>query len=335
LGAIQKQLEDRVIAETAEKMATKYGMQELQAQIPEFIKNRNLRNTFSPLYDGTAATNVEAMIDATNRDLRTALRDRSEGLRQVLNDAVPTRAREYRGQHSTLKNDPNPIAFSRFTEHTTTLPGAGETKGIYVHELQSDRLDDIRKSGPLGGSPEKDYETRLKPLQEEQNKLLGEYMQLRGKRAGPAALSEKKKAVEALTKKISAMQDRVVSGTYSLKESFPGMEMSPQVIQQLMAKNAVAAAVNRGVNFVAFPGAESAQSQLYENLPNNLKQVVRDLGPGFEYRSVTLKTPDGKDIMHPAIVWGPEGVAKTKKEGIPFKKGGAVDKNTAFIKAHS
>jgi hypothetical protein len=332
---VSRQLENRVMAETAEKMATKYGMQELVAQIPDYAKNRHLRRDFSPLYDGAVAENVEAMISATNATLRDTLRDRSSELRQSLNNATPTRADSYRGQHSTLRNDPNPISFSRFTEHTTDIPGMGATKGIYVHELQSDRLDDIRKSGPLGGSGKKDYEERLMPLETEHAKVLQEYMALREKNPSSPDLAEKKKTLATLDRKRNAMLERVMSGKYALKESFPGMEDSPQVIQQLMAKNAVAGAIDRGANFVAFPGAESAQAQLYEKLPNNLKQVVKDLGPGFEYRSVTLRSSDGKDIMHPAIVWGPEGVAKTKKEGIPFKKGGMVDKNTAFIQAHS
>jgi hypothetical protein len=332
---VNRQLEDRVMLETAEKMATKYGMQELVAQIPDFAKNRHLRKDFSPLYDGSVAENVEAMISATNATLRDTLRDRSSELRQSLNNATLARAKDYRGQHSTLKNDPNPISFSRFTEHTADIPGMGATKGIYVHELQSDRLDDIRKSGPLGGSSKKDYETRLMPLESEHSNLLKEYMELRAKNPGSPDLAEKKKTLASLDRKRNAMLERVMSGKYALKESFPGMEDSPQVIQQLMAKNAVAGAIERGANFVAFPGAESAQAQLYEKLPNNLRQVVKDLGPGFEYRSVTLQSSDGKDIMHPAIVWGPEGVAKTRKEGIPFKKGGMVDKNTAFIQAHS
>jgi hypothetical protein len=332
---VNRQLEDRVMLETAEKMATKYGMQELVAQIPDLAKNRHLRKDFSPLYDGAVAENVEAMVSATNATLRNTLRDRSTELRQSLNDVTPTRADAYRGQHSSLRNDPNPISFSRFTEHTADIPGMGATKGIYVHELQSDRLDDIRKSGPLGGSGKKDYETRLMPLEAEHAKLLNEYMELRAKNPSSPNLAEKRKTLATLDKKRNAMLERVMTGKYALKESFQGMEDSPQVIQQLMAKNAVAGAIDRGANFVAFPGAESAQAQLYEKLPNNLKQVVKDLGPGFEYRSVTLQSSNGTPIMHPAIVWGPEGVAKTKKEGIPFKKGGMVDKNTAFIRAHS
>ena len=99
-----------------------------------------------------------------------------------------------------------------------------------------------------------------------------------------------------------------------------------------MAKNVVAAAISRGDNFVAFPGAESKQQQLYENLGNNLKQVVKDLGPGFELRDVTLKALDDQERMHRAIVWGPVASERTVQEGVKFKHGGLVDKNTAFIR---
>lgn len=84
-----------------------------------------------------------------------------------------------------------------------------------------------------------------------------------------------------------------------------------------------------GKQFVAFPGAESAQAQLYEKLGPNLKSVVKDLGPGFELRDVTLRDPNGNPIMHRAIVWGPEAAARLQKKGVPFKDGGAVERQTA------
>jgi hypothetical protein len=118
------------------------------------------------------------------------------------------------------------------------------------------------------------------------------------------------------------------------------MEESPQVIQQLMAKNAVAGAMQLGKRFVAFPGAESAQAQLYEKLPNNLKQVVKDLGPGFELRPITLPKPDtsaggeGGELTSYAIVWGDEAADRIKKQGVPFKDGGEVSTED-FIKRFS
>jgi hypothetical protein len=36
--------------------------------------------------------------------------------------------------------------------------------------------------------------------------------------------------------------------------------------------------------------------------------------------------------MHRAVVWGQEAAERVKSEGVPFKHGGLVDKNTAFIR---
>jgi hypothetical protein len=187
----------------------------------------------------------------------------------------------------------------------------------------------------LGGNVSTDFHEKYLPLMDKKDALMKEFVQLRSTGQSGDRYNEVLKQIGKVDSDIAKINKRIQEGTYSLKESFPGMENSPQVIQQLMAKNAIAAAINRGVNFVAFPGAESAQAQLYEKLPRNLKEVVKDLGPGFEYSSVTLRKPDGTEIMHPAVIWGTESAARVKKEGVPFKKGGLVDKNTAFIKAHA
>jgi hypothetical protein len=249
----------------------------------------------------------------------------------------------YSGQHTGLRNLPNPISFSRFSEHETTIPGMGRNvQGIYVHELQSDLLDDLRKRGPLGGSAAKDYEKLFAPLQQQESELAQELARLNAqKRQLPSGAREE---VRTITEQITDLQNkannlsskkdkirrRMAEGTYDMKEAFHGMENSPQVIQQLMAKNAVSAAINRGKSFVAFPGLESAQPQLYEKLPNNLKQVVKDLGPGFELRMIDLPHPrsrtDSQSVLksHAAIVWGPEAADRVKNQGVSFKDGGLV-----------
>jgi hypothetical protein len=227
----------------------------------------------------------------------------------------------YMGQHTALKNSPHdPISFSRFSEHTTDIPGIGKADGIYVNELQSDLLDDLRKKGVKGGSLEKD-EKKLRELE----------IRMRG-------ITDSTER-EALESKMRNLRTRLYmgmgpnntpnAGFYELSGSFPGMESSPQVAQQLMVKNAVSGAMQMGKQFVAFPGAESAQAQLYEKLGPNLKSVVKDLGPGFELRDVTLRDPDGKQLMHKAIVWGPEAASRVQKKGVPFKDGGAVERQTA------
>jgi hypothetical protein len=133
------------------------------------------------------------------------------------------------------------------------------------------------------------------------------------------------------------------------------MEDSPQVVQQLMAKNVVLSGIKRNKNFVAFPGAESDQAQIYEKLPRNLEQVVKDLGPGFELQMVEVPLPEGVHhtklyrmgqagtikfptnalgtpkngppvMMAPAIVWGPEAAARIMKQGVRFATGGMVER---------
>jgi len=138
---------------------------------------------------------------------------------------------------------------------------------------------------------------------------------------------------------------------YSIPEPVAGITESPQVAQQLMAKNAIVAAMQRGKEFVSFPGAESTQSQLYAKLPNNLKQVVKDLGPGFEIRQIELPrlgkpqgtasvaadgtitrptAPDysGESLVTLGVTWSPEAAARILKTGVPFAKGGMVERRT-------
>lgn len=246
------------------------------------------------------------------------------------------RAPLYKGQHTALKNSPDdPISFSRFSEHTTDIPGIGKADGIYVNELQSDLLDDLRKQGTKGGSREKD-KAELAKIRERQTSIESEVdAALAQKRAGKAipggdAYANKlMMEYNSLENRMNLLSGRQGSATYSLPESFAGMETSPQVAQQLMVKNAVSGAMQMGKQFVAFPGAESAQAQLYEKLGPNLKSVVKDLGPGFEIRDVTLRDPDGKQLMHKAIVWGPDAAARVQKKGVPFKDGGAVERQPA------
>lgn len=272
-------------------------------------------------------------------DARAASR---EALKEVKKEATEARRMfgddtrdlaKYEGQHPSLKNPPSPISFSRFSEHTTEIPGIGKAEGIYVNELQSDLLDDLRKLGPKGGSSEKD-EALVAQFRRERNRL--EEQRVLAQEANQLDEADRlRKEAKMAEKKAAAVMGRILkaergeAGMYQLPESFAGMETSPQVAQQLMVKNAINGAIQMGKQFVAFPGAESAQAQLYEKLGPNLKSVVKDLGPGFELRDVTLRDPDGKQLMHKAIVWGPDAAARVQKKGVPFKDGGAVERQTA------
>jgi hypothetical protein len=138
-----------------------------------------------------------------------------------------------------------------------------------------------------------------------------------------------------LRDKESRLNVRSRQGKYDVEEAFPGMEMSPQVVQQMMIKNAIGGAMQRGVTAVTFPGKESKQAQLYEKLYPNLKQAVKDLGPGFDLRQIELYDSLGKAYSHWGVVWDDNTAKKILNTGIRFNKGGLVEKqdtdNRTFI----
>jgi hypothetical protein len=266
----------------------------------------------------------------------------------------------YEGQHKSLTPKGTPIAFSRFVDHTVTLPDRGETKVMHMVELQSDLLDDIRKYGSKSGSKVQDLENLLKTeasikkILKEDPRLVDPARKLDHIRstyhsASPVEKSEayrsiikenpeiEKELIEymKLRDKESKLNVRSYQGKYDLEEAFPGMETSPQVVQQMMIKNAIAGAMQRGVNAVTFPGKESKQAQLYEKLQPNLKQVVKDLGPGFEIRPIELYDSKNNPYMHLGVIWDDSTAKKVLNQGIRFNKGGFVDKqdsdNRKFI----
>jgi hypothetical protein len=119
-------------------------------------------------------------------------------------------------------------------------------------------------------------------------------------------------------------KDNLSGGSYY--EAFPGMAENSKASQQLMMKMAVNAAQQMDKKFVAFPGAESAQAQLYvNNIPRNGKDVVKDLGPGYELKKVTLKGKEGYFDTW-AIAWDEEAKKNTMTKGIRFAEGGPVSK---------
>ena len=118
--------------------------------------------------------------------------------------------------------------------------------------------------------------------------------------------------------------------TYRIHEAFAGMEHKPQEVQQLLIKNAINGAIERGLSMVSFPSVESKEAQLYRNVANNMRQVIKDLGgekAGFELLMVEHKNGlTGKTYQSPAIRWGDETADKLRQTGIPFKKGGLVER---------
>jgi hypothetical protein len=224
----------------------------------------------------------------------------------------------YAGRHRAVTGGDNmPIGFSRFTEHAVDIDGR-QLKGRHVHELQSDLSRDIKELGPKGGALEKDQ---------------AELATLKSKLAGVDELDPTQKIEKAkLDKRVKILEDRVAAtspGKYSLEQPFAGFETNSPVRMQLLIKNAIQSSIRSGQDFVTFPGKESKQAQLYEKLLPNLKQAVKDLGgekAGFEIKPITLPNPTGDSPTVWGVVWSPETAAKTIEKGVPFNKGGMVER---------
>jgi len=274
-------------------------------------------------------------------------------------DILYQRGNLYQGTHRNVADKPYPIGFTRFSEHEATIPGMGAVQGRHFHELQSDLSKSMRKLGTTSGSAAKD--------QAEYNKLQGEVQQAKQKamdklgefegqkRAGSFTTDGEKrstvdlveilkqetavrvaleKETRAAEKRISILGDRIrKKAPYSLEEPFAGFETNKMVRQQLLMKNAIQSAMRDGKGFATFPGAESNQHTLYVGkIQPNLKQVIKDLGgekSGLELRQIQLP-PDknGNPINAYGVTWSPEAAARILKNGVPFAKGGMVERQS-------
>ena len=277
----------------------------------------------------------------------------------------------YKGQHvGVTKATPIPVAFSRYTDHVVDVPGFGETKIMHFSELQSDMLDDIIKKGGKSGSLAKDqneiaevedkmYKFATEKLGKDDGRYVVDQLQGAFMEYEPAIRQEK---IDALRKQMGPAADKIITellpqvnrfkklddrmargATYATPEAFAGMETSPQVAQQLMIKNAIGAAIDRGMGAVTFPGKESKQAQLYEKVERNIDQVLKDLGPGFTKVPITIEkdyvieeagrlvsvptTKKDEVFTHWGVIWDPEAAKRTQKQGIRFNKGGMVEKS--------
>jgi hypothetical protein len=252
-------------------------------------------------------------------------------LRAPYSDIVGTvqrNQRPYAGQHTSVTSSSGdysdtfnkPISFSRFQD--VTLPTKENV--MVIPELQSDRLDDLLKKGPTSANQPKDVE-ELTQLNKELTLVTNKLYEA----TDDAARNQLDLQRTKINQRINNLQNRILSNEYNVPEFIPGVERMPQVVQQTMVKNAVYAGVQRGKNGVLFPGSDSKQAQLYEKLPNNIRSVLKDLGPGFEMRKVPLKYENGTTIERYGIFWKDDAAKRISTEGIRFKKGGMVDKNDA------
>jgi hypothetical protein len=283
----------------------------------------------------------------------------------------------YKGQHAGItENKGNQIGFSRYTEVETPLPGeTSSARGVYLHELQSDLLDDLRQQGAPRSASTADLQERMRQAAEVQDAKQRAVMeiedritqrhqeinalqnlwgsgeitddmyqqQIRELNAAPVEgydrLDSLRREMRAANKrKITARQLLEDMSSAELDEAFPGMERNSKALQQLMIKNAVASAVDGGYRFVALTSPEhSAQPQLYERVPQNARDVVKDLGEGFRVVDLTLEGSGGP-FKTTAIVWGDdsaegrEAVNRILTRGVPFAEGGEVTSKPDDIK---
>jgi hypothetical protein len=149
----------------------------------------------------------------------------------------------------------------------------------------------------------------------------------------------------ALDKRISIVgnRSRIYRGdeppAYDLEEPFAGFENNAEVRRQLMIKNAIQSSIQDGKSFATFPGRESAKPKLYvdektgrHKLEASLNQAVKDMGgkkAGFEVRQIELP-PDkaGNPVIALGVTWNPETAARIIEKGVPFAKGGMVERRS-------
>jgi hypothetical protein len=131
----------------------------------------------------------------------------------------------------------------------------------------------------------------------------------------------------------SDMRKALKEGAISeAKEAFPNMVTNSKALQQLLAKNAIKGAIDMDKRYISFPQAGSSnRPELYANLKQNLQAVAKDFGPGFEVGVIryTDEAAMGEEFTSPqiALMWTPEAAARVKTKGVPFAKGGFVERN--------
>jgi hypothetical protein len=274
---------------------------------------------------------IESMLGDVIGEDYTKAQVQLKELRGPYSDVVGEVARQqrpYAGQHTSITGGSGgisdtfnkPISFSRFQD--VTLPTKENV--MVIPELQSDRFQDVLQKGTKSGSQYKDTD-ELAQLDQNLDSITRKIYSTEDAAARDQLRLESKK----IEQRMANLRERIDEGTYNTPEFIPGVERMPQVVQQVMVKNAVYAGIQRGKNGVLFPGSDSKQAQLYEKLPNNIRSVLKDLGPGFEMRKVPLEYENGSTIERYGIFWKDDAAKRISKEGVRFKKGGMVDKNDA------
>jgi hypothetical protein len=192
----------------------------------------------------------------------------------------------YPGQHTSIEGN-NPISFSRFVD-------------ITPEQITSFKI------------PLKDNNRGAMLVMELQSD--------RFDATRPTIVKKDPKTGQVISEKPNPYYDK------NVEEAYPGMGKSGQVIQQLMIKNAIYGAMKRGKGLLLFPGSDSSQAQLYEKLGPNLKQVIKDLGPGFEIKQFTFPGKGGENATRFGVYIDEDAAKRVMTQGMRFAKGGMVDK---------
>ena len=114
----------------------------------------------------------------------------------------------------------------------------------------------------------------------------------------------------------------------NVEEAFPKMDELWQVTQQLMIKNAIYGGIKMNKGLVLFPGSDSAKNKLYRKnvFGPNLKQAVKDLGPGFKISEFSFPNEKGDMTTRLGVYIDEDAAKRVMTQGMRFAKGGMVDK---------
>jgi hypothetical protein len=206
----------------------------------------------------------------------------------------------YEGSHPSVASE-NPISFARFVDLNPQTYNISDPRGaMFFTELQSDRYRDVK---PL---KVKLVEKTITDAQ------------------GNTRVKQVPEINPATGKPVMIKNDKYKP---DLEPAYPGMaDISSDLVQQLMIKNAVAATTQRGKGIALFPSTDSSQAQLYENVGRNVKQAVKDLGPGFKAQQFDVPNEKGDIIKRWGIMLPPDAQSIIGQKGVRFAKGGLVDK---------
>ena len=352
------------VQELAIAEAQKHGI-----NLPDvsLVKWDELEDVTRPMQGRTAIPFNESVVNALEPS-RVTVHEAIKNIKNVMDpeikkvgDALAKKSDLYAGKHTGVAGKTYPISFTRFSEHEATIPGLGTVQGRHFHELQSDLYNAFTKQGSAYGSRAKDQEELAKlqaQIAKNKSDALDQKQAFQAQAKLPGSnISENEyvKAMGEIDKKVQrlnvGLEDRadIVSArindfekkvSYKMQEPFANFETSTDVRRQLLIKGAVHSAIKDGKGFATFPGKESTQPQLYVDMDTgrskvypNLKQVVKDMGgekAGFDIREIQLPPDkDGNPVMAWGITWSPETAARILEKGIPFAKGGMVERQSA------